>query len=171
MEPFRSLWKLRNNDVLRIKTHHSFYSSLQQRTEKKKKKQLFQGKDKKRALFNTITISKGLPRKYFQLPTQQFSKDFLTQKKKINGKEIIRRNLTVAYTRAGSIEHIIAFHSLLALEAPEIWPGFPTLWPYEYQICSIIIASGPSGLCPPQPLLWSWKHAGSRFAHNTICRS
>lgn len=70
---------------------------------KKKKKQLFRGKDKKRALFNTITISKGLPRKYFRLPTQQFSKDFLTQKKRISGKEIIRQNLTVAYIRAGSI--------------------------------------------------------------------
>lgn len=59
---------------------------------------LLKGKDKKRQ-YNTITISKDLPRKYFQLPSQQFSVDFLTKKKRkerkrINGKEIIRGNLT-----------------------------------------------------------------------------
>ena len=58
---------------------HLFYSSSCSRDQKRKKTYL-KAKIRKRH-FNTITFSKDLSKKYFRLPSQQFSKDILTGKK------------------------------------------------------------------------------------------
>lgn len=66
--------------------HHLFYSSLSNREEKKKS--YVKAQITKRH-FNTITLSEDLPRKYFQLlPSQQLSKDILTEKKGLMEKKL-----------------------------------------------------------------------------------
>lgn len=68
--------------------HHLFYSSLSNREPKKKKKSYVKAQITKRH-FNTITLSEDLPRKYFQLlPSQQFSKDILAEKKGLMEKKL-----------------------------------------------------------------------------------
>lgn len=84
--------------------HHLFYSSFSNR----EKKSYLKAKITK-GHFNTITLSNDLPRKQFQLPNQQISDDILTEKG-INGKEIIRGNLT-----AGGTQHVITFLFIICL--------------------------------------------------------
>lgn len=90
MENFTGLQRFKNNDVWRIEMRHLFYSSFSNREQKKKPqktKSYLKAKITKRH-FNTITLSKDLPRKYFQLPSQQFSKDILTEKKGLMEKKL-----------------------------------------------------------------------------------
>lgn len=74
--------------------HHLFYSSFSDR-EPKKKKKLFKGKDKKKALSYNYTF-KRLAKKIFSAAKSAiFQRYSNREKKKINGKEIIRGNLTI----------------------------------------------------------------------------
>ena len=73
--------------------HHLLHSSSNTEPKKKRERER-QAKINKRHS-HTITLSKDLWRKHFQLPSQQFFKDSLTEKKRINGKEMIRGNFAI----------------------------------------------------------------------------
>lgn len=66
--------------------HHLFYSSFFNREPHTHKSYL--KAEIRKSHFNTITLSKDLPRKYFQLPSQQFSKDIQTEKRGLMEKKL-----------------------------------------------------------------------------------
>lgn len=74
--------------------HNAFYSSFSNRELGRGGGQLFKGKDKKKALSYNYNF-KGLAKKIFSAAKSAIFQRFPNRERKINGKEIIRGNLTI----------------------------------------------------------------------------
>ena len=116
VENFPGLQSFKHKAMWRIKMHHLFHSSSN--TEPKKKKIEREAKINKRHS-HTITLSKDLWRKHFQLPSQQFFKDSLTEKKGLMEKKW-SGEISLPFKEQQVVPStLLPFYSWLASETPQ----------------------------------------------------
>lgn len=116
VENFPGFQSFKNNAMWTIKMYHLFYSSSN--TEQTKKKKEREAKISKRHS-HTISLSKDLWRKHFQLPSQQFFKDSLTEKKGLMEKKR-SGEISLSFKEQQVVPStLLLFYSWLASETPQ----------------------------------------------------